>query len=139
MSSLYLESILSPKTRYKINSCLRILQLIYSHIFLMKYVFSRTRIHASVHKIYGDVINSDIKYQHQGFMKKWQNFLAVFLLLLALAALIAYLGGERNNAYLIEDCVKSCLPKNGVLEQKGFHVGPTWKSTASHNVVCTCK
>ena len=71
--------------------------------------------------------------------KRSKGFLLAFVLILGIGFGVAYMEREKSNAALfLEDCARRCSPRAGMIERKGFDVGPSWRPT-SHNVVCTCK
>ena len=71
-------------------------------------------------------------------MKRWKIFLIVFVLIFGIGWGVAYMERGENNAFSLEDCVKSCKPLQGVIERRGPNAGPEWRPTP-HNQVCNCK
>lgn len=71
-------------------------------------------------------------------MKKWKNFLIIFIVIFGIGFGIAYIQQGDSPVYFLEDCAKSCQPLKGEIVRRGPTVGPEWRPT-SHNLVCVCK
>jgi hypothetical protein len=67
--------------------------------------------------------------------QKWTLMLVAFI---AAIFAIGYLASEKGQPYTLEDCVKSCKPRAGVMVQSGPTVGPDWRPSR-RGVNCVCQ